>query len=328
MNKRKLGKDGFEVSEVGLGCWQIGSNWGEEIDQHQAFDILSEAVENGVTFFDTADVYGDGRSERLLGAFFKETTASDIKIATKFGRQSHIFPDNYTEQGLRDSVEASRKRLGVDRIDLLQLHCIPTEELRQGAVFDWLRTIKEEGKIAHFGASVESVEEGLVCLEQEGLQSLQIIYNIFRQKLTKELLPEAHARDVGLIVRLPLASGLLTGKFTRETHFSVNDHRNFNKDGQVFNVGETFAGLPYEVGVQLAQETREFCPPGMTLAEMALRWILDHKEVTTIIPGASSPEQVVKNAKASDLPSLGIDKLKYLEVFYKEKVHDHVRGVY
>ncbi|MBM1107019.1 aldo/keto reductase [Aurantibacter crassamenti] len=327
MKKRNLGKNGFEVSEVGLGCWQIGGNWGDGIEKTKAFEILTEAVSNGVTFFDTADVYGDGKSEMLIGEFFKSSNAN-IKIATKFGRSSNVFPDNYNEQALRDSVESSRKRLNVDCIDLLQLHCIPTEELKKGEIFNWLRNLKNEGKIVHFGASVESVEQGLLCLEQEGLQSLQVIYNIFRQKLTKELLPQAYAKGVGIIVRLPLASGLLSGKFTRKTTFSENDHRNFNSDGQAFNVGETFAGLPFDTGVQLSDELKELCPADMNLVELSLRWILDHKEVSSIIPGASSPTHVYANAATSNLTALPEKLMRDLEEFYTNKVHKHIRGVY
>lgn len=327
MKKRNLGNNGFEISEVGLGCWQIGANWGDEINKEKAFEILNEAVTNGITFFDTADVYGDGRSESLIGEFLKNSDAK-IKVATKFGRASDVFPNNYTEQALIDSVNASCKRLNVECIDLLQLHCIPTEVLKKGDIFDWLRNLKKEGKITHFGASVESVEQGLLCIEQEEIQSLQVIYNIFRQKLTTALLPQAYAKGVGIIVRLPLASGLLTGKFTSETQFPENDHRNFNCDGQAFNVGETFAGIPFETGVKLSDELKTFCPKDMSMVELALRWILDHKEVSTIIPGASSPTHIYNNARVSDLPQLSKKLMSDLEAFYQNKVHKHIRGVY
>lgn len=327
MKKRKLGNNGFEISEVGLGCWQIGGNWGDGIEKNKAFEILDEAVANGITFFDTADVYGDGKSEKLIGEFLK-TTKVDIKVATKFGRGANVFPNTYSEKALRESVDASRKRLNMDCLDVLQLHCIPTEELQKGRIFDWLRNLENEGKILHFGASVESVEQGLICLEQEGLQSLQIIYNIFRQKLTQELLPQAYEKGVGIIVRLPLASGLLTGKFNSSTSFSENDHRNFNKDGEIFNVGETFAGLPFNTGVTLVDQLRTFCPEEMSMVEMSLRYILDHKEVSTIIPGASSPKHIGDNAKASNLASLSKKLMDDLKTFYEEEVHQHIRGVY
>ncbi|GAA4272961.1 aldo/keto reductase [Aquimarina gracilis] len=327
MKERQLGNNGFRISEVGLGCWQLGGDWGHKINKKQARKILDEAVNNGINFFDTADVYGDGRSEELIGEFIKESNTT-IKVATKFGRSAHVFPNNYSEQALRQSVDTSRKRLNKDCIDLLQLHCIPIEELKKGEIFDWLRTLKKEGKIVHFGASVESVEQGLVCLEQEGLQSLQVIYNIFRQKLSHELLPNAYKKGVGIIVRLPLASGLLSGKFTKETQFHKSDHRNFNQDGKAFNVGETFAGVPFKIGVKLSDELKAFCPENLSMAAMSLRWILDHKEVTTVIPGASSTKQVIENSKASDLPSLSLQLMNELEEFYHNNIHSNIRGIY
>lgn len=327
MNTRTLGNNGFNVSEIGLGCWQIGANWGNEIAKEEAFEILNKAVENGITFFDTADVYGDGRSEELIGAFIKNCE-TPIRIATKFGRSADVFPNNYTEAALRNHVEDSLKRLGVSILDLIQLHCIPLKELQKGDIFNWLRTLQKEGKIRHFGASVESVEEGLLCLEQDGIQSLQVIFNIFRQKLVKELLPQAQDKGVGIIVRLPLASGLLTGKFTKDTQFLENDHRNFNKNGEAFNVGETFAGLPFEKGVELTEELNNICPNDLSLTEMSLRWILDHKAVTTIIPGASSDKHIVGNAKASSLSPLSENIMTELSSFYQNKVHQYIRGSY
>lgn len=327
MNSRKLGAKGFEVSEIGLGCWQIGGDWGNNMDKAKAFSIFDEAVANGITFFDTADVYGAGYSETHIGEYVRSSKAN-LKIATKFGRGANIYPDNYTEKSLRNSVDASRKRLGVDCIDLLQLHCIPTEELRKGKIFDWLRDLKKEGIIAHFGASVESVEEGLICLKQEELLSLQVIFNIFRQKLTKELLPQAKENGVGIIVRLPLASGLLSGKFTKDSKFEKHDHRNFNKNGEAFNVGETFAGLPFEKGVELSDKLKELCPSNMDMVQMSLRWILNHDAVSTIIAGASSSKQVAENAKVSKLEPLSKDLMTKLEAFYAENVHQHIRGPY
>lgn len=328
MNFRTLGKNGFDVSEIGLGCWQLGSDWGEGIDKESAFQILQEAIDQGITFFDTADVYGDGKSERLIGEFLKEKNLP-IRVATKFGRRANAYPDKYSKEVLVESVKASCERLGTDSLDLVQLHCIPTEELRKGDIFNWLREIKSEGLIKAFGASVETVEEGLICMEQEGIQSLQVIFNVFRQKLVKELLPVAKRKNVGIIVRLPLASGLLAGKFTKETTFAESDHRNYNKDGAAFSVGETFAGLKFEKGVELVEEIKsEYLPEGYSMVDMTLRWILDHDAVTTIIPGASSPKQVIGNVKAAGLSGLS-DKLhEKLSKFYVEEVHDHVRGVY
>jgi aryl-alcohol dehydrogenase-like predicted oxidoreductase len=218
--------------------------------------------------------------------------------------------------------------LGLEALDLTQLHCIPTEVLRQSEVFDWLRILQQEGKIKQFGASVESMEEALLCLDQEGLASLQIIFNIFRQKPISELFERAKAQGVALIVRLPLASGLLSGKFTKETHFPAEDHRNFNRDGQSFNVGETFAGLAFEKGVELADALKTMVPESMTMAQMALRWILDYDAVSTVIPGAKTTAQVVANVSASSLPSLGEELHAQLRYFYQSQVTAHIRGPY
>lgn len=327
MKARIIGKNGFEVSEIGLGTWQIGADWGQDFSADKAYDILNTAVENGVNFFDTADVYGNGKSEKFIGDFLKQTNHK-IKVATKFGRGSEVYPSSYTKEAMRKSIEQSLERLGVDALDLLQLHCIPTIVMQKGDVFDWLRDFKNEGLIKTFGASVESVEEGLICLKQDGIQSLQVIFNIFRQKLLTDLLPQADTKGVGIIVRLPLASGLLTGKFTKETTFHEQDHRNFNKDGEAFNVGETFAGLPFEKGVELANTLKEYLPEGMTMVQMALRWILDQNMITTIIPGASSPDQAKSNALISDLGSLPKELHAKLYEFYASNVQGFIRGVY
>ena len=328
MKTRKLGSKGFNVSEVGLGCWQLGGNWGIDISKDAAFNILNEAVNNGITFFDTADVYGDGKSETLIGEFLK-TCDAPIRVATKFGRAGNAYPDKYTKDILRKSVEGSLQRLGVDSLDLLQLHCIPTPYLKDGDVFDWLRELQEEGLIRHFGASVETVEEGLICMQQEGLLSLQVIFNIFRQKLVTELFPQAEAKGVGIIVRLPLASGLLSGKFDKDTTFAEDDHRHFNRNGEAFNVGETFAGLPFEKGLELVNTIKkEILPDNLTMVQLALRWILDHQAVSSIIPGASSPKQVVSNAEVSKLQALSPEVHATLIYLYKTQIHSHIRGAY
>lgn len=326
MNYRKFTHTNLSCSEVGLGCWQLGgSDWGAVSDQ-KAYDILVQAVECGINFFDTADVYGDGRSESLIGNFLKLTSAP-VFVATKLGRHQ-IYPNNYTEATIRVAAEESLKRLQVESLDLTQLHCVPTEVMRQGDVFEWLRKLKQEGKIKSFGASVESLEEAHICLAQEGLSSLQIIFNVFRQKPISELFEVAKAKSVALIVRLPLASGLLSGKITKQSSFATNDHRNYNRDGQFFNVGETFAGLPFELGVSLANEVSQFMPEGMTMAQWAMRWILDHDAVTVVIPGATKPQQVASNALASDLPPLGEKIHRQLQDFYQQKVVQHIRGPY
>lgn len=328
LSQRHLGADGFPVSEIGLGCWQIGGDWGHTASDEAAFEILQTAIDAGVTFLDTADVYGGGRSERLIGEFLKTLNGPRPYVATKFGRAANVFPDGYSKDNMRRGLESSLSRLGVDRLDLVQLHCIPTEYLRRDDVFDWLREFKEEGLISHFGASVETVEEGLLAMRQSGLQSLQVIFNIFRQKIVTELLPQAVQTDTGIIVRLPLASGLLSGKFTKQSTFTENDHRNYNRDGQAFNVGETFAGLPFDKGVELVDGLKDKLPEGMSLSQMALRWILDHPAVSTIIPGASRPDQITGNVAAAALPPLEAALHKELEDYYASKVAPHIRGPY
>lgn len=328
MKSRKLGINGFNVSEVSLGCWQLGSDWGQGLSESKAFEILQAAVDNGVTFFDTADVYGNGKSEEIIGKFLKKTGAQ-VKVATKFGRGSDAFPNKYSKEVMRNSILASIKRLGVDSIDLIQLHCIPTQELEKGHVFNWLRELKDEGLIKNFGASVESIEEGLICIEQEGLLSLQVIFNIFRQKLITDLFPKAAEKGIGIIVRLPLASGLLSGKFSTNTTFHDSDHRNYNKDGAAFNVGETFAGLPFEKGIELANSIKSnYLPKGTAMADFAQRFILDHEAISCVIPGASSPNQIASNTKVSKMPNIGAELHKALSSFYINEVHNFIRGSY
>lgn len=329
MKQRNFNHTGQSVSEVGLGCWQIGgSDWGSVSDD-EAMAILRTAVETGVTFFDTADVYGGGRSETLIGRWLQLDKPENVFVATKLGRNSPPGGSaNYTPETMRAHTEASLQRLGIDALDLTQLHCIPTEEMRRGDVFDTLRTLKQEGKIRAFGASVESMEEAKICLAQDGLASLQIIFNIFRQKPITEIFDAARSKNVALIVRLPLASGLLSGKFRADTQFAPNDHRTYNRDGQAFNVGETFAGLPFEKGVELADVLKGFVPEGEGMAQWALRWCLDYDAVTTIIPGATSPAMAATNALVSDLPRLPSVLHDELAQFYEARVRDSIRGPY
>ncbi|NEN90440.1 MAG: aldo/keto reductase [Okeania sp. SIO3H1] len=326
MKKRLFGDSGVKVSDVGLGCWQLGGDCWGNIDDQRAYEILSTAIDNGINFLDTADVYGNGQSELLIGNFLKGCS-EEIFVATKLGR-GEMWPDNYNETTVRMAIEASLKRLGVECLDLIQLHCIPGTVLREGDIFEWLNKLRNEGKIKRFGASVESVEEALVCLEQENLSSLQIIFNIFRQKPINELFPKVKKKNVAIIVRLPLASGLLTGKMRKNQSFPPNDHRYFNRDGQYFNVGETFAGLPFEIGVELADELLQYVPKEMTMSQMALRWILDYDVVSTVIPGASQPSQVSTNALASDLSNLSSDMHQKFSTFYQQRVVKHIRGSY
>lgn len=327
MNTRIFGRSGRNVGEVGLGTWQLGAGWGN-VTEETAMATLRAAYEAGTTLFDTADVYGMGRAEKFIGAFLKETRAP-IYIATKLGRFSPPgWPQNFTRETIRQHTEASLRRLGVDVLDLTQLHCVPFEELKRGEVFEALRELKREGKIRDFGASVESMEEANFCLQQEGVAALQIIFSIFRQKPIHTLFAEAKRRKVALLIRLPLASGLLAGKFTKETKFPANDHRNFNADGQKFNVGETFAGLPFAKGVELADALKPLVPAGMTLSEMALRWCLDFDAVSAIIPGAKNSEQARANARVSELPPLGAGLHQKIADFYTRDVAAHIRGPY
>jgi aryl-alcohol dehydrogenase-like predicted oxidoreductase len=328
MQERRFGTDGPLVPEIGLGCWQLGGGWRDDWDDGVAQQTLDTAFAAGVRFIDTADVYGDGASERSIGEFLRRHGAGDgLFVATKLGRAG-IYPDGYTRASLREATLRSIDRLGVERLDLTQLHCVPTDVLRQGHVFEWLRELQQEGLIRRWGASVESVEEGLICLEQDGLASLQVIFNVFRQKPAEELLPRAQAGGVGIIVRLPLASGLLGGKITRATTFRADDHRNFNRDGQAFNVGETFAGLELEHGIAASEQVARLVPAGITMAQMALRWILDHPVVTVVIPGASRPEQVGANVSAGDLAPLAPELHAALADVYRTHVRDHIRGPY
>ena len=328
MNFRHLGKTGHEASEVGLGCWQLGADCWQNMSEKAAEEIMKASVEGGVNFFDTADVYGSGHSETLIGKFLK-TSGKKIFVATKLGRSSVPgWPENFKREAMVAHAEASIRRLGVEALDLLQLHCIPQETLENGEVFDVLRDLKKAGKIKAFGASVESMDEAQICFRQDGLASLQIIFNIFRQKPIATLFDDARQRGTAIIVRLPLASGLLSGKISAATKFAETDHRNFNRDGASFNVGETFAGLPLAKGIELADELKTLVPEGLTMAQMALRWILDHEAVSVVIPGASRPEQARANLTASSLPPLSKELHARLSEFYRDKVAGFIRGPY
>jgi len=327
MNTRIFGSTGFAAGEVGLGTWQLGGDWGEVSDA-TALATLRAAYEAGTNFFDTADVYGAGRSEQLIGRFLKESRAK-VFVATKLGRFGDPgWPQNFTRDAVRRHTEASLRRLGVAALDLTQLHCVPPDVLKRGELFGWLRELQAEGKIKAFGASVESMDEALWCVGQEGCASLQIIFNVFRQKPITALFNAARVRGTAFIVRLPLASGLLAGKFTAATRFPASDHRNYNRDGQAFNVGETFAGLPFAKGVALADALKPLVPAGLTMAEMALRWCLDYDAVSVIIPGAKNADQARANARVSALPPLPRALHEQLADFYRREVHAHIRGPY
>lgn len=327
MNSRVFGRTGRTVGEIGLGTWQLGADWGE-VTEASALATLRAAVDSGVNFLDTADVYGGGRSETIIGKFLKEVKQS-LFVATKLGRSSNPgWPQNFTRAAVRQHTEGSLKRLGVEALDLTQLHCVPPEVLKRGELFQWLAELQQEGKIKAYGASVESMDEAQWCLTQPGCASLQIIFNLFRQKPIHTLFAEAKRKNVALIVRLPLASGLLGGKMTKTTQFPASDHRNYNRDGLSFNVGETFAGLPFEKGVDLADRLKPWVPSGQTMAEFAIRWCLDFDAVSVIIPGARNPEQARGNARPSGLPPLGKELHEWLASFYQSEVAPHIRGPY
>ena len=327
MNYRKF-KD-TAIAEVGLGTWQLGSaDWGN-INDEDAFAILQAYVDGGGNFIDTADVYGMGVSEQVIGRFLK-TVDTPIYVATKLGRRGdepNGWPQNFTYDAMRRQVEDSLRYLDVPQLFLEQLHCIPTEEMRSGKVFDHLRKLQQEGLIANFGASVETSEEALICLEQEGLASLQIIFNLFRQHVADEVFTKAAEKGVAIIARVPLASGLLTGRFNQQTAFAANDHRNYNANGEKFNVGETFSGIEYNEGVRLSEKIGAMLPDER-MAQWAIRWILDHPQVTTVIPGASKVSQVETNIHASTLPPLPAQTFSDLRKLYDEEIHEKIRGVY
>ena len=322
MKTRRLGRTGYVVSEIGLGCWQLGGDFGP-VGEETANAILDAANAAGVTFWDTADVYGGGLSESRIGAHAK---ADGVHVATKLGRGSGLFPDNYSKDGIRASLVGSAQRLGVQTLDLAQIHCVPTAVLRDGAIFRWMDELRDEGLVRHWGASVETIEEALLCLEQPGCATLQIIFNLFRQDAATALLPKAAERDVGIIVRLPLASGLLSGKFDKTTRFDPSDHRNYNADGKAFSVGETFSGIPFERGVELAAELKGLAPEAMPMSQFALRWILDHPQVSTVIAGVSKPEQLADNVAATEQKSLFPALMGRLAEWYEKDVKPAIRG--
>lgn len=318
---------GDKIAETGLGTWQLGStDWGV-VDEDTALEILTNYAEAGGNFIDTADVYGQGASERIIGLFLKQTDKK-MYVATKLGRRHDSpngWPQNFTYDAIRRHVEDSLTHLGVDRLYLEQLHCIPAEELRKGDVFDHLRRLQEEGLIRHFGVSVETSEEALMCLEHKDMASLQIIFNLFRQDAASLFFEKARQQGTSLIARVPLASGLLSGKFTESSIFNENDHRHYNADGAAFNVGETFSGIEFREGVRLAREIRKVLPEG-NLAAQSIKWILQHPAITTVIPGATRVSQVQSNLQASALPDFDPEVMMRLSRLYDEEIRGKIRG--
>jgi aryl-alcohol dehydrogenase-like predicted oxidoreductase len=318
MQSRRLGKTGLDVSEIGFGAWAIGGSWGET-DDEESLAALHAAVDAGVTFFDTADVYGDGRSERLLARLLRERDER-LVVATKFGRRVEQDPALFTYENLRGWLERSRENLGVEAVDLVQLHSPPWETYYLPEVHEACSRLVQEGLVRAYGVSVEKVEEALKAIEYDGVATVQIIFNMLRQRPAELFFDQARRRDVGVIVRVPLASGLLTGKFDRNSTFAAEDHRAYNRQGEQFDRGETFSGVDYEVGLEVVEELRPLVPPGATLAQLALRWILTFDAVSTVIPGAKTPEQARANAAAADLPAPSPETMERIAEIYRRRV--------
>ena len=325
METRILGRTGRQVGVVGLGCWQLGGGWGTVGDE-QALGVLRAAVDAGVTFLDTADVYGDGRSETFIGRFLRERGHEGLTVATKVGgRAERKGPEAFTADNLRAWTDRSRRNLGVDTLDLVQLHCPPTPVYSTDAVFDALDDLVGSGAIAAYGVSVETVDEALTAIARPHVATVQIILNAFRLKPLERALPAAREAGVGIIARVPLASGLLSGKYDEHTTFAPDDHRNFNRHGEAFDVGETFSGVPFEVGVQAAKEIAGIAPEGTSTAAFALRWIIDQPGVSVVIPGARNPEQARANAAAAQLPPLTDEQQAAVRRVYDERIREYVQ---
>jgi len=316
----RLGRD---VGVVGLGAWQLGGDWGH-VSEADARDVLSAAVDAGVTFIDTADVYGDGRSEQLIGRFLRDHGGAGLTVATKMGRRVAQDPAVYTLENFRAWTDRSRRNLGVDRLDLVQLHCPPTAVFHSDAVFDALDTLVAEERVAAYGVSVETCDQALTAIARPGVASVQIILNALRHKPLAEVLPAAAAAGVGIIARVPLASGLLSGRYDEHTSFPADDHRTFNRHGEAFDVGETFSGVDFATGLEAVRRLRPLVPDGVTMAQFALRWILDQPQVTVVIPGARSAAQARANVAAADLPPLSPTAHAEIDAIYDELIRPQV----
>jgi len=323
MQSRTLGRTGRDVSVIGLGTWQLGGDWGD-VSESDALDVLSASVESGVTFFDTADVYGDGRSEQVIGRFRAANPDVPLTVATKMGRRLDQVPSNYVRENFVAWVDRSRRNLGVDTLDLVQLHCPPTAVYSDDAVYDALDELVAREAIAAYGVSVEETRQALTAIARPGVATVQIILNAFRLKPLDEVLPAAQRAGVGIIARVPLASGLLSGKYTTETTFAENDHRSFNRHGEAFDQGETFSGVDFETGVTAAREFAESVPEGVTVPQAALAWIVDQPGVSSVIPGARNVEQARANAAAGDVQldeGLDSEVVRIYEKYFRDEIH-------
>ena len=328
MRYRNLGETGMRVSEISLGTWAFGGDWGT-VGEDDAYAALNRAVELGVNFLDTADVYGDGRSERLIGRLLKDRPNDEILVATKAGRRLDPHTsEGYDHENLSAFVERSLDNLGVEALDLLQLHCPPSETYRRDSTFEALDRLKEAGKLKNYGVSVEKVEEARMALDYPGVATVQIIFNIFRQKPAEEFFPLAEERGVGILARVPLASGLLSGKMSADRAFSEDDHRNFNRDGEAFDRGETFSGVDFETGLEAVEELKELVPEGNTLAQFALRWILMHPAVSCAIPGGKNPSQVEDNVAAVEMLPLDEGTMERVKEIYDGSIRPQVHHLW
>ena len=328
MRYRNLGETGMRVSEISLGTWAFGGDWGT-VGEDDAYAALNRAVDLGVNFLDTADVYGDGRSEKLIGRLLKDRPNDEILVATKAGRRLDPHTsEGYDHENLSAFVERSLDNLGVEALDLLQLHCPPSETYRRDSTFEALDRLKEAGKLKNYGVSVEKVEEARMALDYPGVATVQIIFNIFRQKPAEEFFPLAEERGVGILARVPLASGLLSGKMSAERAFSEDDHRNFNRDGEAFDRGETFSGVDFETGLEAVEELKVLVPEDNTLAQFALRWILMHPAVSCAIPGGKNPSQVEDNVAAVEIPPLDEGTMERVKEIYDGSIRLQVHHLW
>ncbi len=320
MQKRTLGKTGIEISEISLGTWQVGGKWGQPFDHHLADTILKTAIDQGINFIDTADVYGEGESEKAVGRLIR-SRKEKIYVATKCGRKLSPHTNQAYQSGaLRKFVEDSLQNMGLETIDLIQLHCPPTETYERPEIFELFTNLQQEGKIQHLGVSVERVEEALRAIQYDNVETVQIIFNMFRQRPAEDFFAEAKKKNIGIIARVPLASGLLSGKFSASTEFGKDDHRTFNRNGEAFDKGETFSGVPYQKGLAAVEELKKLFPPDTNLAAVALRWILMFDEVSCVIPGASNPGQVGSNLQAANLSQLSETQLSSIKAIYSQYI--------
>jgi aryl-alcohol dehydrogenase-like predicted oxidoreductase len=328
MEYRELGKTGFKISEISLGTWQVGGKWGERFSKSNATSILNEAIDGGINFIDTADVYGSGLSEKMVGEVVR-SRSERVFVATKCGRR--LNPHNneaYTPEVLRRFVELSLRNTGLETLDLIQLHCPPGEVYERPEIFGLFEKLKEEGKILNLGVSVEKVGEALQAISYDNVTAIQIIFNMFRHKPADLFFPEAKRKDVGVIVRVPLASGMLTGLYSSETAFGKEDHRNFNRDGAMFDKGETFSGVNYQAGLEAVEEIRTLFPGRENLAPLALRWVLMFPEVSCVIPGASTAKQLKSNLMASEEPPFSPEQMEGVRQIYHDRIREQVHHLW